>query len=101
MSMKDSKGFFDTVFDLSFSRFLTTRLVSPLLVVAVVAGLIGAHILIVYGLALHWLLPIVLTPLAFALWVVLARLGLELIVALFRIAENTGQLVDQSRSKKS
>ncbi len=42
---------------------------------------------------------IIISPLVFILFTVLARLSLEAIVATFRIAENTTKLVEQGEHK--
>jgi hypothetical protein len=99
------KGFFGNLFDLSFSEFITVRIVKVLFIVAIVASAIGALVMLGGGIAalrfrpLVGLVTILLSPLAFCLYVILARIWLEIVLVIFRIAENTTQLVEQGKSQ--
>lgn len=88
------------LFDLSFSEFVTTRIIKLLFLIGIGFAAIGAIALIVAGFAagVGWgLLSLLLSPLVFLLYVLFARIWCELIIVLFRVAENTGRLVEQGR----
>src|SRR4030042_3016815 len=94
----ETKVFFASLFDLSFSDFITPKIIKLIFILAIIASGISAIILLVSGLASglpEGLLALVLAPIAFLLYVLLARIWLEVIIVLFRIAENTGRLVAQ------
>ena len=94
----EHKGLFGSLFDLSFTEFVTTRVIKVLFVLAIVIAAIGALGLLISGIASGGgtaFLAIILAPIAFFLCVLMARIWLEVIIVLFRIAENTGRLVEQ------
>jgi len=97
-----NKGFFGSLFDLSFTEFVTTRIIKFLFVLAIIGSGIGALILLIGGITgggAQAFVSIILAPIVFFLYVLLARIWLEVIIVLFRIAENTGKLVEQSKNK--
>ncbi len=102
--MKDSKGFFAALFDMSFDEFVTTRIIKLLFVLACVGALIMAFTMFVAGIAsgdaAGFLISLIFAPVAFVVWVILARVWLELIIVAFRIAENTSRLVEHVRSEE-
>jgi len=44
------------------------------------------------------LVALILSPVVFVLYVLLARIWLEVVIVLFRIAENTGRMAEQCKS---
>ena len=102
------KGFFGALFDLSFSEFITTKLIKILYIILLVIIAIGLVVGIVGGLVsmfsrggfLTGLLTIIMTPIVAVLYVILARMWLELVIVVFRIAENTTELVQIKRSQQ-
>lgn len=101
--MNEEKGFFGSLFDLSFSEFVTTKIIKFLFILAVIASGIGAIAVIAAGftksLALG-ILMIVLSPVVFIIYVIVARVYLEIVIVIFRIAENTGKLVKSGENKQ-
>ena len=96
----EDKGFFGMLFDLSFTEFVTTRIIKLLFVLGVLFSGIGAIMLIVRGFSgspFKGILCLFLSPIAFVLYVLLTRIWCELIIVVFRIAENTGRLVEQGK----
>lgn len=81
--------FLQALFDFSFSEFVTVQLVRTLYVLLIIMGLFSA-VMTVVALFSQGLLPglfsILLAPLGFLVWVVAARVSLELFVVVFRIA---------------
>ena len=96
----EGKGFFGSLFDLSFTEFITTRIIKLLFILAIIGSGLGALGIVVTasragGAAIA--LGIILAPIVFFLYVLCARIWLELIIVIFRIAENTGRLVEQGK----
>jgi len=97
MSQKGSIGM---LFDLSFTEFVTTRLIKVLFVIGIIFAAIGAIALIVSGFgsgAAVGILFLILSPLVFFFYVLIVRVWCEIIIVVFRIAENTSRLVDQNK----
>jgi hypothetical protein len=93
-------GFFSALFDLSFGEFITTRLVKLLYILLLLLVAIGVLVGIIGGLVTMFtdsffggLLTIVGTSIGALIYVIMARVGMELLIVIFRIAENTSELV--------
>lgn len=96
------KGFFGCLFDLSFSDFVTTRFVKILYVLGILGAVLGGLGVLRGGFAVGGFSGVVggliLSPIAFLLYVLAVRISLELLVVIFRIAENTSRLVEQGKT---
>lgn len=93
------KGFLGSLFDLSFTEFITTRVIKVLFILAIIFSAIAAVAMIVSGFAggaISGIVLLIISPILFLVYVILARVWLELIIVIFRIAENTGRLAEQS-----
>jgi len=96
----NAKGFFEVLFDFSFSEFVTVRIIKILYIL----GIIGSGIwgLVILGGAFSQglggaVLGLILAPIVFCLGVLGARVYLEIVIVMFRIAENTSILVAQGK----
>ena len=100
----ENHGFFKRLFDLSFKEFVTTKIVTFIFILAIIiGGLIAIGILISgisRGVGMAFV-SLILAPIVFFLYVLFSRIWLEIIIVLFRIAENTTTLVEQGQEKKS
>lgn len=96
--MPDRKGFLDALFDLSFSEFVIPRIVKLLYVLGIAFALL-------YGLGmwgtlaynegiLGFVAGAVLGPLAAAVGVLMARVYLEVLIVIFRIAEDISAVAE-------
>lgn len=90
-------GLIRTLFDLSFSTFITTRVVKFLYGLAIVVGAIFALVsyagLVIgaqgfVGTAGAAIVGLPLVALGYLVGIALVRIGYEMIIVLFRIAEN-------------
>ncbi len=93
-------GFLGSLFDLSFRHFITPRMISLLFILSLIGVGLWALVMIVYGFTVGagtGFLTFILALIFVVLGVLFSRLYLELVVVLFRIAENTGELVDQGK----
>ena len=94
----DTQGFLGSIFDFSFTEFITIRIIKFLFILGIIFAAIGTLVLIVTGFSNGigaGILSLILSPLIFLVYVLLARVWCEMILVLFRIAEHTGRLVDQ------
>jgi hypothetical protein len=119
--MRDRKGFLGSLFDLSFTEFVTTRVIKVLYVltlVLLVIGYLGIAVVIFtggqevttfdetsgelttesdgsVGLGLLWL--VIIGPLLLFLYTLLYRVFYELLIVVFRIYENTRDQLELTR----
>ena len=87
-----SKSFFSVLFDLSFTDFITTRVVKLLFILLIIASAIGALSLVIQGSQDGFaagLASALGASVLFMFSVILSRIYLEFVIAVFRIAENT------------
>ena len=90
--MEEKKSFCKCLFDLSFTEFLTLKIIKVLYMVGIgIAALTGLVILVdAFGNKLAGgLLQAVCAIVATGLIIVIVRIVLELVITLFRIEENT------------
>ena len=96
------KGFFGSLFDLSFNDFVTTKIIKVLYVIIMILAAVGALSILAAGLGtrsgLGMLGGVLGAPLVFLLYTILGRVWLELIIVIFRIAENTTTMVKQKET---
>ncbi|MCA9935646.1 MAG: DUF4282 domain-containing protein [Ardenticatenaceae bacterium] len=105
--MDDPKGFFAALLDFSFSEFITTKLVKILygllliiIAIAFLGGMVSAVVSIFSrGGFLRGLGLLCGTPIIALIYIIMARAWTELIIVIFRIAENTTELAEQGRRK--
>jgi hypothetical protein len=119
--MGDRKGFIGALFDLSFTTFVTTRVVKVLYVLTLVLLVIGYIAIAIsifsggeevasigsdgeltttggganVGLGVFWL--VILGPLLLFLYTLLYRVFYEIIIVVFRIYENTRDQLELTR----
>ena len=84
------------LFDLSFTRFITIGTIKFVYILAVVGLAVGWFALVVFGFqaggAVGGLAAVVVATVAAALYLLLIRMGLELVVVIFRIGQNIERL---------
>ena len=104
--MDQQKSFFALLFDFSFSEFITEKIIRFLFAIAVIVAAIGALVMLVQGIqmlsynVLMGLVQIILTPLVFILYVILARVYLELIMVIFHIEDHVEKIAAGSPAQQ-
>lgn len=99
--MGQNKGFYQALFDFSFTTFITSRVINFLYGLSIVGVglcsllLIGSAFSVSVGLGVFML--IIGAPLVFLLGVIYVRVFLELIVVIFRIAEHLAEIRGQGQ----
>jgi hypothetical protein len=97
----ENKSVLGLLFDLSFTEFVTTRVIQVVFVVGIVFSAVGTLTLIATAFnagTVPGVLVLIVSPLFFLLYVLAVRIWCEIIIVVFRIAENTGRLVERDRS---
>jgi hypothetical protein len=100
----DLKGSLSVLFDFSFRRFITVRLIRVLYVLALIGIGFATLGLIVTAFgssaAMGILMLLIGAPIFFFLTLLSARVYLELIVVLFRVSENTSVIAEVVQKAK-
>lgn len=92
----------DLVLDLSFKRFVTPRLVRMLYVLSLLAAVFYAVSWMFSGFktgTLSGMFTLITAPVAFLLYLIFARVTVELILAIFRIADKIAPLSEEAAEK--
>ncbi|MBA3619530.1 MAG: DUF4282 domain-containing protein [Actinomycetota bacterium] len=93
---QEAKSFFTGLFDFSFSTFITMKFLRIIYIVVMgvilLAGVLFLISFLFRGGALGVLIGLVFVPLVTLLYLVLARIYLELVALLFRIGDNTAAI---------
>lgn len=85
-------GFFGKLFDTSFRSFITPSIIQLLYILFIIGAGLAALIFVLAGFAgdtATGVVFLIVAPIVFLLYVILARVYLEIVVVLFRIADNT------------
>ncbi len=89
------KKSFELLFDLSFSEFITTRVIKVLFLVGIIVAALTTVGLVISSFAAGitaGVVVLIFSPVVFILHVLAARIWCEIIIVLFRIAENTSRM---------
>lgn len=99
--MEQPSNFFKTLFDFSFTEFVTTKIIKILYGIGIFIAALVALGFIVSGFSDSFgkgIIFLILSPIVFIIYTILARVGLEVIIVLFRISENVGEI---AKAKKA
>jgi hypothetical protein len=104
----DSQGFLSSLFDYSFSNFVTSKIVKVLYVLTTIMAVLWTILLIVAAFnassTFGVLTLLIIGPFFFLLTMTYARVVLEVLIVLFRISENVSAIagrVPQARAEGS
>jgi hypothetical protein len=91
-----AKGFFASLFDYSFSSFITSRIVKVLYVVTTIVVALWTLAFVLYAFRLSsafgFISLLVLGPIFFVITMIYVRVGTEVIIAFFRIHEDVAEI---------
>jgi hypothetical protein len=91
----ESQGLVSALTDFTFERFVTARLVPVLYGLGLILGAVVAASYMLTALRLGvlvTLMSLVIVPLGFLLFALYLRVGLEIVIVLFRIEQNTARM---------
>lgn len=98
----EKKGIIGCLLDFGFTQFVTTRIVPILYILGIIGSAIVAILVIIGGFTSGsgavGALSLIMAPIIFVFNVLMTRIWLEMIIAVFRVAENTQRLVELSGS---
>lgn len=97
-------GFLTSLFDLSFTRFVSVSLVRVLYLLAIVMAIVLVIVGVVAGFSNSFsagITALVLAPIFFFLYVLFVRVLLEIIIVVFRIADYTREIAENTQIKES
>lgn len=96
--MANEKGLFHGLADFSFREPITPGIIKLLYAIALLAGVVSLVAVVVTGLqqsAAQGLLALLFGVIGLFIWALYVRVILEVVMALFRIAENTERMAGQ------
>ena len=96
----EAMGFLGTLFDFSFSEFLTPKIIKILYAIGLVLAAIGALVFI--GAGFHrgagaGVIFLIISPVVFLLYALGVRIYLEVLLVLFRIAGRVDEIASRSK----
>jgi membrane protein YdbS with pleckstrin-like domain len=96
----NQSSFFGTLFDFTFSQFVSETLVRVLYLVAIGLAVIAAIIAIIaaffnYNLSVG-ISVLILAPLVLLVYIVIVRVIFEFVIVVFRIADHTRQIAENT-----
>jgi hypothetical protein len=89
------KGFFASLFDFNFTSLITTRIIRVVYILVTVALTLAAILLIIGGIVNGGggaVATVILTPLGWLLYMIWARISLEVLIVVFRIGEDVRRI---------
>jgi Domain of unknown function (DUF4282) len=101
----EDRGFFEGLFDISFSSLITPKVIKFVYVLSMV--LIGLFALFLVGAAFSnsvaggIVVLLVVAPLLGLLYLIYVRVLLELVIVIFRIMETNSELVDLQKGRST
>ncbi|MGF1489711.1 MAG: DUF4282 domain-containing protein [Prochloraceae cyanobacterium] len=98
--MERKKSFFQSLFDFSFSSFITLKIIGILYGILIGLFALGTIASIFGGFSLGFfsgVRSLILAPLGFLLSIILLRIGLETMIVLFKVAEHTAAIANNTK----
>ncbi|MEE9190346.1 MAG: DUF4282 domain-containing protein [Candidatus Neomarinimicrobiota bacterium] len=96
----ENNGFLKNLFDASFSEFLTTKIISVIYIIGIIfCGIVS--LIFLFSGDQNFLVRLIAAPIAFFLYVILLRIWLEVVMVIFKIADNTDKMVAAQSSEST
>ena len=101
ISADEAKSFLSALFDISFTSFVTTKLIKVLFVLLIVICALMALGIAASGFSRDTgagvLSLVIVAPIVFFLGVIYSRVLLEIIIVIFRMAEHLAEIAERGR----
>jgi hypothetical protein len=102
VNAQQAAGFLSSLFDLSFTNFITPKLIKVLFVISIVLAAFGSLFVVVSGFQAGGLLGglgalLIVAPILFFFYVMAARVQMEVLIVIFRGAEHLEEIARQGR----
>ena len=98
--MNHERGFLSSLFDLSFTDLITLRLIKVvyvLVIIAAAAASLGYVVVAFKASTAGGFLALLFSWIPFLIYVILARVSLEMVIIFFRISEDVKVLVGRKK----
>ena len=90
--MEQKRNFLVSLSDLSFSEFITIKVIKVIFLIGIVISALVFFLMII-GAFLNsitaGIITLLLSPVLYVIYILILRISLELIIVIFRIAKNT------------
>jgi len=97
--MNDTQGFLNSLFDFSFTSFITSKIIKVLYGLCIFFSALVALFIISFGFSISAgtgiVVLLIVAPLFFLIIVIYSRVLLEFIMVVFRISENIEKIAEQ------
>lgn len=101
----EAKGYIKSLFDFKFASFVTRRVIKVLYALITVIYSLGAVVFFIAMIARHTagsiVVAIVVTPLAYLIYLTIARITLEVLMVIFGIGEDVREMREAAVGKGS
>jgi hypothetical protein len=96
----EGKSFFGSLFDFSFSSFITPKIIKILFVIGLVLTAIFTLLIIIFAFIsgiVSGVFALIFSPVIFLLYVLAVRIYLELLIVIFRIQDDIAKIAERSK----
>jgi hypothetical protein len=96
----EGKSFFGSLFDFSFSSFITPKIIKILFVIGLILTAIFTLFLIIFafiGSIASGVVVLIFSPVIFLLYVLAVRIYLELLIVIFRIQGDIAKIAEHTK----
>ena len=96
----DNKSFIASLFDFSFSSYVTPKFIKFLFILGVILAAIATVIILIMGFMSHIGIGVVLlvfSPIIYFLWVLSVRIYLETIMVMFRLQSDVSEILKNKK----
>lgn len=102
VSADEAKGFIGALFDLSFSNFITIKMIKVLYIIVIIGAVLEALAVAAMGLrgGAMGLVMVVLAPVAFFAILILGRVYMELVMVIFKAEGHLHDMVKLMQTKR-
>jgi len=102
INTQQAAGFLSSLFDLSFTNFITTKLIKVLFVISIVLSALECLMLVAYAFQMMGtfagiLMLLIGAPLVFFVAVIYSRVLMEVLIVIFRCSEYLAEIAKQGR----
>ena len=102
INTQEAAGFISSLFDLSFSSFITPKLIKVLFVISIVLAAFGSLFVVMTGFQAGGVFGglgalLIVAPLVFFFYVMYARVVMEVLIVIFRCSEYLAEIAKQGR----
>lgn len=99
---QQAAGFISSLFDLSFSSFITPKLIKVLFVISIVLAAFGSLFVVLTGFQAGGVFGglgalLIVAPILFFFYVMYARVVMEVLIVIFRCSEYLAEIAKQGR----